>query len=324
MEPKNWQPFFFLVGLSILIAVGSGWQYNEKVFSPNEQKIAELNQELEKVKVARQSWDEALARGVNGDAVYETRFNYFTKTDTPFPAIQPTLLKDLTPFMMERQMDFLSLTQQEIEKKELLTMVPFTMSGGGRFNDIIDLIRWLEEERHAVVSGLMIHSFVSDDKNGAAKIKPVADSSGISSELTFDYSELQHTEDWLFFSLKWHWVEGVPKNFISIVSVNIPPELGLLEIKRDPFSSYAQLEETVIPQKGDADKQEIVFQPAPDNLRLNGIMAVKNGFKALINNTYLEAGMNFEDLHVLEITADEVILGIGKVRYRLRMARKQY
>lgn len=324
MEPKNWQPFIFLVGLSILAAIGGGWQYNEKVFVPNEKKIQELNQELEKVKVARQAWDEALARGMNGDAVYETRFNYFTKNDVPYPTIQPSLLKDLTPFFENHQMDFLGLSQLEIEKKDLLTIIPFTISGGGRFNDIIALIRWLEEERHAVVTGMMIHSFISNDKDMGQKPTPLVDSNGKPTELPFEYSELQRTEDWLSFSLKWHWVEGVPKNFISVVSVDIPPELGALEIKRDPFSSYAQQEETVIPQKDGRENQEIVFQPPPENLRLNGIMAVKNGFKALINNTYLEAGMNFEDLHIVEITADEVILGKGKIRHRLRMARKQY
>ena len=322
MEYKNWQPLIILVCLSILIAVGGGWYYNKEYFTPNDSKIKLLNQELEKVKIARQAWDEALARGINGDAVYETRFNYFTKQDIPLTNIQPVLLKELTPFFEERQMDFLGLEQLEgdkadkaakidtSDKKELLTKIPFTINGGGSFKSIISLIRWLEEEKYAVVTRLSIFRFDEKEKNKQTE-----------SGLPFDYANAPHSDDWLSFSVSWHWVEAVPRNFTSMVS---PPPLANLEVKKNPFRSYAMIEEqTVIPSKKKKD-QEVIFQPMPEGFKLTGIMTVKDKFKAMVNNTYLEAGMNFNQFHVVEIKADEVILGKDNFRYRLRMERKQY
>lgn len=320
MESKNWQPLIFLVCLSILIVVAGGWQYNKQYFTPNEAKIQKLNQELEKVKSERKAWDEALARGLNGDAVYETRFNHFTKDDILLPTIQPTLLKELTPFFEEHQMDFLGLAQQEIEKQELLTIIPFTLTGGARFADIIILIRWLEEEKHAVVSGLTIFRIAgTENEAGKSQNTPTINGKAVERSL-LDNIYLQRSDDWLSFSLKWYWVEGAPKNFTSVVT---PPALANLEVDKNPFSSYAQ-DTTVIPEKNKKNGQDVVFQPAPESLHLNGIMGIKDGYKALINNNYLEAGMNFEAFHIVEIKADEVILGKDRFRYRLRMARKQY
>lgn len=313
MEYKNWQPLIILVCLSILTAVGGGWYYNKEYFAPNDSKIRLLNQELEKVKIARKAWDEALARGLNGDAVYETRFNYFTKQGIPLATIQPVLLKEITPFFEEHQMEFLGLEQlagDKDDKKDLLTRIPFTMNGGGSFNSIIKLIRWLEEEKHAVVTSLSIFRFDEKEKNKQP-----------ASELPFDYADAPHSDDWLSFSLSWHWVENVPKNFTSVVS---PPPLANLEVKQNPFRSYAMItEQTVIPAKKKTD-QEVIFQPMPEGFQLTGIMAVKDQFKAIINHSYLEAGMNFDQFHVVEIKADEVILGKNNFRYRLRMEKKQY
>ncbi|MFH2123744.1 MAG: hypothetical protein ABIJ50_09730 [Pseudomonadota bacterium] len=320
MESKNWQPLIFLVVMSILIVVAGGWQYNKKYFTPNEARIQTLNQELATVKSARQAWDEALARGLNGDAVYETRFNYFTKDDIPLPTIQPRLLKELTPFFEEHQMDFLGLVQQEREKQDLLTIVSFTLTGGARFADIVSLVRWLEEEKHAVVSGLTIAGSAVDVNEGKKSQKAATINGKAVEPPALDNMELQRPDDWLSFSLKWHWVEGVPKNFTSVVT---PPALANQEVERNPFRSYAQ-ETTVIPEKNNKKGEDVVFRPAPESLQLNGIMAIKDGYKALINNKYLEAGMNFEEFHIVEINADEVILGKERFRYRLRIARKQY
>ena len=309
MDSKYIQPFIIILCIAALLSGAGAWWYNKEFFIPNENEIKILKQELEKVKVARQAWEEALKKGEGEDAVYESRFNYFTKQDIPVSKIQPYLLQEITPFFEKHQLDFSELSQGEIVTENMLKHIAFTLSGAGRFRDIVSLARWLEEEKFAVLTDFTITNAKVDKKEEQKLVEAV-----------FKFDDTQRSTNWIAFQMNWQWVEGAPKKFISVVS---PPQIDDLTIKRDPFSSYAP--KTIQPEKDDKEKEiALIYQSAPADIQLTGIMKINGIYKALINETYLETGMNYKQYHVIDIQADELTLGKENIRYRVRLERKQY
>ena len=309
MDSKYLQPFIIILCVVALISGAGAWWYNKEFFVPNDSRIEELKKELEQVKVARQAWEEALRKGRGEEAVYESRFNYFTKQHIPLSKIQPHLLRELTPFFEKHHLDFSELRQNELASEDKFQRVSFTLSGAGRFRDIVSLARWLEEEKFGVLSDFTI----ATPNIEKAEQKKLVDT-------VFQFDETQRSTNWIAFQMTWQWVEGAPENFISVVS---PPQVEQLTLRRDPFNSYAP---TTIQPKEDTMEKEvaIIYQEAPNDIQLSGIMKINGVFKALINETYLETGMNYEEYHVINIEEDELILGKENIRYRLRLERKQY
>ncbi len=309
MDSKHLQPFVIILCIAALLSGAGAWWYNKEFFVPNETKIQDLKKELEKVKIAKKAWEEALAKGKGKDAVYESRFNYFTRQDIPISKIQPHLLQEITPFFEKHQLDFSELSQGPITTENKLQRISFTLSGAGRFRDIISLARWLEEERFAVLTDFTITTPNIDKKEKKKLVEAV-----------FKFDETQRSTNWIAFQLSWQWVEGAPKNFISIVS---PPQLDNLAVNRDPFNSYAP--KKILPEKNSEENNvALIYQSAPDDIHLSGIMKINGIHKALINDIYLETGMNYEQYHVIDIQENELILGKENIRYRVRLERKQY
>lgn len=309
MDSKYLQPFVVILCIVALLSGAGAWWYNKEFFVPNDKEIMKLNRELEQVKVARQAWEEALQKGQGEKAVYESRFNYFTRQNVPLSKIQPHLLREITPFFEKHQLDFSQLRQGETLSQDKFQRISFTLSGAGRFRDIVSLARWLEEEKFAVLSDFTITTPTIDKAEQKKLIESV-----------FKFDETQRSTNWIAFQMTWQWVEGVPENFISVVS---PPQVDNLILSRDPFNSYAPT--TIQAKKNDTEKEvAIIYQAAPSDIQLSGIMKINGVYKALINETYLETGMNYEQYHVINIQADELILGKENIRYRLRLERKQY
>jgi len=306
MDSKDIQPFIIIVCIAALLTGAGGWWYNKEYFVPAQKQIQSLKKELARVTVDRQAWQEALRKGRGKDAIYELRFNYFTKQDIPTPEIQPTLLHELTTFFEEHTLDFVDLRQQEIVVDNHLQRIPFTLSGFGRFRDIVALVRWLEEEKSAVLTDITM-TIPEGEKQEKTTLVTAAFNRGEDTESTALIS----------FQMSWHWVEGVPRNFISVVS---PPQIKDLVIPRDPFHAYTV--KTVHPEPDAVE--EVYYQPAPAGLHLSGIMKINGTYKALINDIYLEAGMNYKHYHVMEINEDELILGKDNIRYQVRLKRDRY
>lgn len=308
MDSKHLQPFVIILCIAALLSGAGAWWYNKEFFVPNEASIQDLKQELDVVKLARQAWEEALQKGRGEDAVYESRFNYFTRQDIPVSKIQPYLLDELTPFFEAHQLDFSKLSQGELTTENNLQRINFTLSGAGRFRDIVALSRWLEEEKFAILTDFTIATSNIDQKDTQNLVKEV-----------FKFDTSQRSTNWIAFQMTWQWVEGAPKNFVSVVS---PPQIEDLTIDRDPFSSYAP--RTITKTDDDEKEVAIIFEAAPSDIHLSGIMQINGVYKALINDTYLEIGMNYDTYHVIDIQENEMILGKENIRYRIRLERKQY
>ena len=306
MDSKDLQPFIIIVCIAALLTGAGGWWYNKEYFVPAEKHMQSLQKELVKVRAARQAWQEALRKGRGKDAIYESRFNYFTKQDIPTPEIQPALLHELTPFFEEHNLDFIDLSRQETVVDNKLQRVPFTLSGLGRFRDIVALARWLEEEKSAVLTDITMTT-PELKKQDKSTLLTVVSANGEDTDSTGLIS----------FQVSWQWVEGAPKNFISVVS---PPQIKDLAITRDPFHVYA-----VKPLQLATDMvEEVYYQPTPADIHLSGIMKINGTYKALINDIYLEAGMNYKSYHVIEINEDELILAKDNIRYQVRLERERY
>jgi Tfp pilus assembly protein PilO len=308
MDSKHLQPFVIILCIAALLSGAGAWWYNKEFFVPNEASIARLQQELKVVKQARQAWEAALKKGQGENAVYESRFNYFTRQDIPVSRIQPYLLDEITPFFETHQLDFSKLSQGELTTEDNLQRITFTLSGAGRFRDIVALARWLEEEKYAVLTDFTITTPNIEEKESQELVKNV-----------FKFDTSQRSTNWIAFQMSWQWVEGAPKKFISVVS---PPQIENLTIGRDPFSSYAP--KTIVTTENAEEELAIIYEAAPSDIHLSGIMEINGVYKALINDTYLETGMNYDKYHIIDIQENEMILGKENIRYRIRLERKQY
>ncbi len=291
MDKKLWQTALAVICILLLAGGAAAYRYYHKRYLPNERRIAVLERELEKVKEARRAWEEALKRG-QGQANYKVRFNYLTSLGLKEPEIGPHILKEITPWFETHNLRFEKLEIHPPETDSKMLKRPFTIYGSGRFKDIDATMRWIEEEKRGVISEFRINAF---DKKKKSK-------------------DREYGPDNLYFAISWHWLEGAPERFHSMVEPAEPTP----KLRRNPFRPY-RVRTTAVRKTSSPGTRKVVWKPAPPEIRLQGIMTVKDGYKTMINGKYLVLGDVVGGYRIKSIGPSEVILAKENIRCRLTL-----
>ncbi len=298
------KPLLQVILVLLLIASGGGVYFYSFIQQPNLTAIDKLEQRLAFVKRERQIWEEERqAKGVTEaeQLDFSARFNFLTKNEISDSRLIPMLLARSQARFNRQDMDFQNLTNLGNQIVDSYQRKQIALSGRATFSQFCHLLKWLENDLLAVVDSFDLPPAIepkSWDKAKGGKLK------------ASDYSMRP-------FNIIFHWVENVPRHFRSIPE--FPPAV---EVKHNPFKPSRM--ERIYDGKQPLPKDKIIYLPAPPELKLQGILAGRNGIQAMINNKIYRPGADTADGYtIFNISEDEVVIGRNNIRYRLKLHKKK-
>jgi hypothetical protein len=324
---KEWQPLIVVLVLIILTGGGSGSYYYQKHYKKNVRILNKLSHDLDVARAEREAWEQSkLNKGnkktkskYDSAREFDARFNSLTLRELSGSNVFPMILNDFMTWFNDEGVILQKFEAVSKVQKNNYTEYHYNLSGKSKYNTIIDMLTWMEQEQGGIIDAIHMPPICNIGSWEKMKSQSTVSRPGTSvKNLTCSNRP---------FNIHFHWVENVPLRFVGSIM-----QFDKVKNKRNPFRAVLPKakkpkRKVAKPKTKKVKKKTIVFQAPPDNLKLEGIMSAKGKFKAIINgklygNNDIVNNQIVEGVKVFKVKSDEVILGKSNIRYRLLLPRK--